>query len=258
MRTQVLCGGPKYILCKKFPQSTFHIPWEVVILSQSSGPFSFVVSKEDWSLHRKGHQDQERHQQKVREAIKDNLPDLVTEENIILSGGKQIVKVPIRSLDEYRIIYNFRKQKHVGQGDGESQVGDVLGRDSQSAQPGKGEKAGDQPGQDTVEAEVNLEDLEDILFQDMELPHLKPKNKEEIEVKSIIFNDIRKKGMMSNIDKKRTLLENLRRNASSGNPGIHSISPDDLRYKTWDDIRTPHSNAVIIAMMDTSGSKSVS
>lgn len=149
--------------------------------------------KEDWSLHRKGHQDQERHQQKVREAIKDNLPDLVTEENIILSGGKQIVKVPIRSLDEYRIIYNFRKQKHVGQGDGESQVGDVLGRDSQSAQPGKGEKAGDQPGQDTVDSEVNLEDLEDILFQDMELPHLKPKNKEEIEVKSIIFNDIRKK-----------------------------------------------------------------
>ncbi|HEY4430607.1 MAG TPA: sporulation protein YhbH, partial [Paenibacillus sp.] len=60
-------------------------------MSQSSGPFSFVVSKEDWSLHRKGHQDQERHQQKVREAIKDNLPDLVTEENIILSGGKQIV-----------------------------------------------------------------------------------------------------------------------------------------------------------------------
>lgn len=109
-------------------------------MSQPSGPYAFVVSKEDWSLHRKGHQDQERHQQKVREAIKGNLPDLVTEENIILSGGKQIVKVPIRSLDEYRIIYNFRKQKHVGQGDGESQVGDVLGRDSQSAQPGKGIK----------------------------------------------------------------------------------------------------------------------
>lgn len=229
-------------------------PMEVVILSQESGPYTFIVSKEDWSLHRKGHQDQERHQQKVREAIRANLPDLVTEENIIMSDGRQIVKVPIRSLDEYRIIYNFRKQKHVGQGDGDSQVGDVLGRDSQSAQPGKGDKAGDQPGQDTVEAEVDLEDLEDILFQDMELPSLKPKDKEEIEVKSIVFNDIRKKGMMSNIDKKRTLMENLRRNASRGNPGIHSISPDDLRYKTWDDITVPHSNAVIIAMMDTSGS----
>lgn len=222
--------------------------------SHSSGPFSFVVSKEDWSLHRKGHQDQERHQHKVKEAIKANLPDLVTEENIILSGGRQIVKVPIRSLDEYRIIYNYRKQKHVGQGDGDSQVGDVLGREPAQASPGKGEKAGDQPGQDTVEAEVDLEDLEDILFGELELPNLKPKDKDELETHSIVFNDIRKKGMMSNIDKKRTLLENLRRNANAGRPGIHAISPDDLRYKTWDDKTLPHSNAVILAMMDTSGS----
>ncbi|AIQ12136.1 sporulation protein YhbH [Paenibacillus durus] len=223
-------------------------------MSQSSQPFSFVVSKEDWSLHRKGHQDQERHQQKVKEAIKGNLPDLVTEENIIMSDGKQIVKVPIRSLDEYRIIYNYRKQKHVGQGDGDSQIGDVLGREPVQTGPGKGDKAGDQPGQDLVEAEVDLEDLEEILFQEFELPHLKPKDKEEIEVQSIVFNDIRKKGMMSNIDKKRTLLENLRRNGRRGNPGIHGISPDDLRYKTWDETTIPHSNAVIIAMMDTSGS----
>jgi len=30
----------------------------------------FIVSKEDWSLHRKGYEDQKRHQEKVREAIK--------------------------------------------------------------------------------------------------------------------------------------------------------------------------------------------
>lgn len=223
-------------------------------MPHSSRPFTFVVSKEDWSLHRKGQQDQERHQQKIREAIKGNLPDLVTEENIVMSNGRQIVKVPIRSLDEYRIIYNYRKQKHVGQGDGDSQVGDVLGREPASAGSGKGDKAGDQPGQDVVDVEVDMEELEDILFKELELPHLKPKAQEEIEVQSIVFNDIRKKGMMSNIDKKRTLLENLRRNAGRGVPGIHGISPDDLRYKTWDDISVPHSNAVIIAMMDTSGS----
>lgn len=39
----------------------------------------FVVSREDWSLHRKGYQDQTRHQEKVKEAIKKNLPDLVSE-----------------------------------------------------------------------------------------------------------------------------------------------------------------------------------
>src|SRR3954463_7663331 len=112
-------------------------------------PYHFIVSREDWSLHRKGYQDQNRHQQKVREAIKQNLPDLVTDESIVLSNGKQIVKVPIRSLDEYRFKYNFNKGKHVGQGDGESEVGDVLGVDPSSKDGGKGDgTAGDQPGED--------------------------------------------------------------------------------------------------------------
>src|SRR5690606_35358595 len=89
----------------------------------------FIVSKDDWSLHRKGYQDQTRHQQKVREALKRSLLDLISEENIIMSDGKKIVKVPIRSLDEFKFRYNFNKRKHVGQGNGDSKVGDVLGTD---------------------------------------------------------------------------------------------------------------------------------
>lgn len=215
----------------------------------------FIVSREDWSLHRKGYQDQTRHQQKVREAIKQNLPDLVTEESIITQHNRQIIKVPIRSLDEYRFRFNFNKNKHVGQGDGDSQVGDVLGTDPAPQQgPGKGEGAGDQPGDDYYEAEVSMEELQSMLFEDLELPHLEEKQKDNIQDEEIRFNDIRKKGIMSNIDKKRTILENLRRNAESGNPGIHHISPDDLRFKTWEEIVVPRSNALIIAMMDTSGS----
>lgn len=37
----------------------------------------FLISEENWSLHRKGFDDQQRHQKKVQEAIKNNLPDLV-------------------------------------------------------------------------------------------------------------------------------------------------------------------------------------
>ncbi|MEF3310138.1 sporulation protein YhbH [Paenibacillus sp. GYB004] len=214
----------------------------------------FIVSREDWSLHRKGYQDQTRHQQKVREAIKQNLPDLVTEENIVTSHNKQIIKVPIRSLDEYRFRYNYNKSKHVGQGDGDSQVGDVLGVDPSAANPGKGEGAGDQPGEDYFEAEISMEELQSMLFEELELPYMEQKQKDNLQTQEIQFNDIRKKGIMSNIDKKRTILENLRRNAGSGSPGIHHISPDDLRFKTWDEVVVPHSNALILAMMDTSGS----
>ncbi|USB32425.1 sporulation protein YhbH [Paenibacillus sp. YPG26] len=220
----------------------------------SSDKSLFIVSKEDWSLHRKGYQDQQRHEKKVKEIIKQNLPDFITEESIIMSDGKQIIKVPLRNLEEYRFVHNYHKQKHVGQGDGDSQVGDVIGQDSPKQQAGSGEGAGDQPGVDFMEAEISIEELEDILFSELELPFMEDKDNDQIEITDIRFNDIRKKGIMSNIDKKRTILENLRRNSTSGRPGIHGISPDDLRYKTWEDVVLPHSNAVIIAMMDTSGS----
>src|SRR5690625_1924780 len=90
---------------------------------------NFVVSQDNWTLHRKGYQDQQRHMDKVKEAIKNNLPDLVSEESIITSDGKDVVKIPIRSLEEFKIRYNHEKSKHVGQGDGDSNVGDVIGRD---------------------------------------------------------------------------------------------------------------------------------
>lgn len=214
----------------------------------------FIVSREDWSLHRKGYQDQTRHQQKVREAIKQNLPDLVTEESIIASGGDKLVKIPIRSLDEFHFRYNFNKSKHVGQGDGKTKAGDVIGVDP-TPSSGKGEGAGDQPGDDYYEAEVSMAELQNLLFEELELPFLEEKEKHNISNEEIEFNDIRKKGIFANLDKKRTILENLKRNAVEGHPGIHSISPDDLRFKTWHEVEKPQSNALIIAMMDTSGSK---
>jgi hypothetical protein len=216
----------------------------------------FIVSREDWSLHRKGYQDQTRHRQKVREAIKQNLPDLVTEESIITQSGKQIVRVPIKSLDEYRFRFNYNKSKHVGQGDGKSRVGDVIGVDP-SAGKGSGDSAGDQPGADYYEAEISLEELETMLFEELELPHMEQKQQDLTQTEQIRFNDVRKKGLMANIDKKRTILANLRRNANTGRPGISRITPEDLRFKTWDEVVVPHSNALVIAMMDTSGSAGV-
>lgn len=218
---------------------------------------NFVVSQENWTLHRKGHQDQQRHMDKVKDAIKNNLPDLVSEENIIMSNGREVIKIPIRSLDEYKIRYNYDKSKHVGQGKGDSKVGDVIARDGNGGAgkaPGKGKKVGDTPGEDYYEAEVSLEDVQSMLFKELELPNLQQKEMAEITKEKIEFNDIRKKGLMGNIDKKRTILTAIRRNAMKGKAQISPITNDDLRFKTWDDIVKPESKAVVLAMMDTSGS----
>lgn len=216
---------------------------------------SFVVSKENWTLHRKGYQDQQRHIDKVKYAIKNNLPDLVSEESIIMSNGRDKVKIPIRSLDEYKIRYNYDKSKHVGQGDGESEVGDVVARDPNGKEgAGQGKKAGDQPGEDYYEAEVSLAELEEALFKELELPNLEEKDQAEIVTEDVEFNDVRKKGLMGNVDKKRTILTALKRNAREGSPGITPIYNDDLRFKTWNDVIIPESKAVVLAMMDTSAS----
>ncbi|MCE7793594.1 sporulation protein YhbH [Salipaludibacillus sp. CUR1] len=216
---------------------------------------NFVVSQENWSLHRKGYQDQQRHQEKVQDAIQKNLPDLVSEESIVMSNGRDVIKVPIRSLDEYKIRYNYDKNKHVGQGNGKSKVGDVVAREpgGQKA-PGKGEGAGDQAGEDYYEAEVSISELETMLFKELELPNLQQKEEDNIVIEEIEFNDIRKKGLMGNVDKRRTILEALKRNAMSGIPNVSPILNDDLRFKTWEEKIKPESKAVVLAMMDTSGS----
>ncbi|NEU31425.1 sporulation protein YhbH [bacterium LRH843] len=217
----------------------------------------FVVSQENWTLHRKGYQDQRRHQEKVQEAIKKNLPDLVSEENIIMSNGKDVIRIPIRSLDEYKIRYNYDKNKHVGQGKGDSKVGDVVARDPNASGqqgPGQGQGAGDQAGVDYFEAEVSIMELEEMLFRELELPNLQKKEEAEIVIEDITFNDIRKKGLMGNIDKRRTILSAIKRNALEGRPGLIPIHNDDLRFKTWNEVTKPESKAVVIAMMDTSGS----
>ncbi|SDI83544.1 sporulation protein YhbH [Natribacillus halophilus] len=217
---------------------------------------SFVISEENWSLHRKGYQDQRRHEEKVQDAITKNLPDLVTDESIVMSNGRDVVRIPIRSLDEYKIRYSDDKNKHVGQGDGDSEVGDIVARSGrQKGQDGQnGSKPGDQAGEDYYEAEVSIADLEEALFQHLELPNLQSKEDDNLIVEDIEFNDVRKKGLQGNIDKRRTILSALKRNAMEGRTGINPIYRDDLRFKTWNDKEKPESKAIILAMLDTSGS----
>lgn len=217
-------------------------------------PFNYVISREDWSLHRKGELDQQRHNKKVREAIKQNLADIISEESIIMSDGKKVIRVPIRSLDQYRFRYDHHKQKHSGMGKGDSKVGDVVGSDRQASGPGKGQGAGDEAGVDYYEADVSLEEISEMVFENLSLPNLQERTNKQLASESIEFRDIRKKGLQGNIDRKRTLLEVIKRNALAGEPGIHSIKPEDLRYKTWETTYKYESAAVVIAMMDTSGS----
>ena len=212
------------------------------------------ISRQDWSLHRKGPVDQARHDAKVKEAIRGNLDRIVSEEALITADGDKIVKVPIRSLDEYHFRFDPGKQARVGQGQGGSKVGDILGRADDQAGPGRGPGAGEEPGVDYYEAEISIDELAALIFEDLGLPNLMPKKSQELESETISFTDVRRKGPMSNLDKRRTLKENIKRNAMHGQARVGGLTSDDLRFKTWERRLTRENNAVVLSMMDVSGS----
>jgi sporulation protein YhbH len=76
-----------------------------------------------------------------------------------------------------------------------------------------------------------------------------------MESPAVRFKDVAKKGMMSNLDKRRTIYENIKRNALHDNyPYFYGVTPDDLRFRTWAKDITHETNAIVIAMRDVSGS----
>src|SRR5438552_13538311 len=219
--------------------------------SQISG----TIQRNDWSLQRKGIIDQERHKDRVKEAVRKNLGSIVSNEAIILSDGKRTVKVPIRALDEYKFRFDHRKRKNVGQGDGKTRVGDVIAREGQPGQGTGGGQAGSEAGAEYYEAEVNIDEIAALIFEDLHLPYLQEKAKKAVQSKKTQFNEIRRTGVIANLDKRRMILENIKRNAREGNPArFGDIKKEDLRFKTWEEAMRYESNAVVIAMIDVSGS----
>ncbi len=214
-----------------------------------------IVSRDDWSLHRKGYLDQSRHKEKVQDAVKQQLGDLIVDESIILSDGKKVMKIPMRSLEEFRFRFDHNKQNHTGQSNKKMTNGDILAREHGRKQgAGSGPGAGEEPGIDIYEAEISYEDLAAILFEELQLPNLDDKKRPLIAHDKPEFRDVRKKGLMSNIDKKRTLIESIKRQSLAGKGSDLRITPEDLRFKTWETHPNYETNAVILAMMDTSGS----
>lgn len=215
--------------------------------------YSVSISSGDWSLHRKGLIDQARHREKVKEAIRENLADIVSEQSIITSDGKRIVRVPIRTLDQYKFRFDPNNPQGVGQGEGDTKVGDVLDRFGQQGQ-GKGQQGGDQAGEEVYEVGIEIDELQKLVFEDLELPNLQEKKLQELESETIQFTDIRRSGPFSNLDKRQTIRANLKRNAQQGRSGFGAVNMDDLRFRTWEPQIRRESNAAVIAMMDVSGS----
>ncbi|MFQ5783910.1 MAG: sporulation protein YhbH [Alphaproteobacteria bacterium] len=203
--------------------------------------------------------DRLRHRQKVREMVRENIADLIAEESIIGQSRDKVIKVPIRGVKEFRFVFG-QNTPGVGQGDGDAQPGQIIGK-AQGQGEGAG-NAGDRPGIDYYETDITLEELIDIMFEDLELPDLERKALRETFIdKGSKRKGYRRVGIRAHLDKKRTARSRLRRKRATHHRQNALVEQrrfpyhkDDLRYRRIDPDEQSESNAVVICIMDTSGS----
>ncbi|MBE6063105.1 MAG: YeaH/YhbH family protein [Clostridium butyricum] len=216
--------------------------------------------------HDRSIEDRRRHRQLVEKSIKENLGDILSEESIVGESKNKKFKIPIKGIKEYQFVYG-RNSKGVATGVGDEKRGDKIGNGKkQLAQGNQG--AGNEEGDDVYETEITLEELMDYISEDLDLPNLDEKKYSEIitetsgkkrgyQLHGIRPRLAKKKTVMCKIARKQGKKRALREMNQEEEIERFPFREDDLRYYRVKMKPKKESNAVMIFIMDASGSMDV-
>lgn len=187
----------------------------------------------------------------IRKKVKSDLDKYISSDHILGQHGAKIVKIPIQRIDLPRFSFGGMAG---GASSGPGEIGDGIG----DLKKGSGNKPGEESAEHAYEAEFTAEDLANILGEHLELPNIENKGKGKINSIVNKYNKIQNNGPEGLKHFKRTYKEALKRSISSGtyDPSNPSIIPikNDKRYRSASYKEIPECDAVIIYMLDISGS----
>lgn len=196
--------------------------------------------------------DVQRFRKLVRGKIKSNLSKYIGRGELIGKKGKDLVSIPLPTINLPQFRYGQKGSGGVGVGPG--QPGQPLTPPQDDGDP----QAGDQPGGHILEVELTLEELADILGEELGLPRIEPRGKKNIVTQKDRYSSIRNVGPESLRHFKRTYRQALKRQISTGTyqPERPIVVPEreDKRYRSWKEFPKPEAMACIVYMMDVSGS----
>jgi len=192
-------------------------------------------------------QDVGRFRRIVRGLVRRNLKKYITQGELLGRVGKGVVSIPLPQIRLPRFTFGDDRDSGVGMGEGNE--GEPV--------PGQGE-AGETPGEHALEVEVPLPELAEILGEELRLPAIRPRGREAVLADVRRYRSIRRTGPESLRHFRRTFVSALRRQIATGtyDPRDPLVIPrrEDRRYRSWRMAEVPQSNAVVIYMMDVSGS----
>ncbi|MBI4016421.1 MAG: DUF444 family protein [Candidatus Aenigmarchaeota archaeon] len=192
--------------------------------------------------------DRARFKRIVHGTIKKELKKYISNTDLIGKKGKNLINITIPWIEIPHFTFG-RESGGVGAGDG---------KNGESVPSEPSDRGGDAPGQHILEVELTLEELADIFGEELKLPKIEPKGVKNIVNETTRYIGIRRSGPESLRHRKRTFKEALKRQIMMGTyiPEHPVIIPEheDKRYRSAKKIQQISSNAVIIYMMDVSGS----
>lgn len=197
-------------------------------------------------------EDQNRFREIVKGKVKEDLRKYVSQGEMIGKRENEFVKIPLPRIDIPNFRYGPKQQGGVGQGEG--QPGQDVG------DPGEGGKgqAGEAPGQHLLEVELTMEELADILGEKLELPRIEPKGVKNIDSMKTKFTGLAPVGPEGLRHFKSSYKRALKRMVGAGtyDPEEPLVLPirRDMQYKSFKKVHQPLTQAVVIYMMDVSGS----
>lgn len=195
-----------------------------------------------------GRRDALHHRERLRRKLTEQLRGRIGEEDIIAAGPDKRIRVPVKGTRRWRFILDRELEQGVGSGEGEP--GTVVGPADGGGAAGGG--AGLEPGEELYEVWLDMNEVEEVLFSELELPRLKPKQPAGAQSTEVIFDELARQG--PRVDKRATLRENLARNARRGRTRLGGIEKSDLRFLSYRERQRPCHKAVIFLAMDVSGS----
>ena len=223
----------------------------------------FRDNSDNFVDHDRSIEDRRRHRQLVEKSIKENLGDILSEESIIGEGKNKKFKIPIRGIKEYQFIYG-KNSKGVATGTGEEKRGEKIASGKPKSGNGK-DRAGNEEGEDIYETEITLEEILDYIVEDLDLPNLDRKKYSDILVEaSGKKRGYQKYGINPRLAKKKTVMSKIARKQGRKRAlkeaGLEEeierfpFKEEDLRYYKVKKKPKRESNAVMIFIMDVSGS----
>lgn len=209
-----------------------------------------IAAETPWyELFSRGARDWLRHNQKVRAAVKESLPELLAGADLISRPGNRTVLVPVKFLEHARFRL-LEPQTKTGAGQGKGQPGDVL---QPAREEGDGARSGGTgEGEIRFVVELKIDEIVDWLWEELKLPELKPKRATTLDEPDYVREGWDKRGARSRLDRRRTLKESIKRHAMQED--AVAIVNEDLRFRQLVKRATPATNAAVIFALDVSGS----